>query len=351
MRTENATKDPNLGANVKELKLDSVQTYLSQISRLPLMSRDEEIRAAKWIVRTRTRYRRSVLSTDYMLHAVVRQFEDIRQGRVNLSRMLEVSMGDTEEKRRAMRRLNQNLGPLKGLLEENQQDYAVASDEACSAAVRRQAWRRILRRRREAVRLVEQLRPQMQPLRPAIEQLGKISRRIDALVEDQSRLGDGPSLKAEAIGQELEQLAGAVLESPRTLRRRLAVVARRRRLFEAARQQLCAANLRLVVSIAKKYRNRGLSFLDLIQEGNTGLMRAVDKFEHERGHKFCTYATWWIRQAITRAISDQSRTVRVPAGVTQKVGRVWDSAQQILQHSEGDMNVEEISMLTTSTRK
>ena len=85
---------------------------------------------------------------------------------------------------------------------------------------------------------------------------------------------------------------------------------------------MCKHNLRLVVSVAKQYRNRGLSFLDLIQEGNTGLMRAVDKFECSRGFKFCTYATWWIRQAITRAIGDQSRTIRIPAHVTQKMGKI-----------------------------
>ena len=96
----------------------------------------------------------------------------------------------------------------------------------------------------------------------------------------------------------------------------------RREKYDAAKRELSAGNLRLVVSIAKRYRNRGLSFLDLIQEGNTGLMRAVDKFEHARGYKFSTYATWWIRQAITRAIADQSRTIRVPVHMIDTMGRV-----------------------------
>ena len=102
------------------------------------------------------------------------------------------------------------------------------------------------------------------------------------------------------------------LESPTSLRRRCELIERQFHDYEQVKRQLSSGNLRLVVSIAKKYRNRGLSFLDLIQEGNTGLMRAVDKYEYRRGYKFSTYATWWIRQAITRAIADQARTIRIP---------------------------------------
>ncbi len=101
-------------------------------------------------------------------------------------------------------------------------------------------------------------------------------------------------------------------ESPRSLKNRCAAFRKHFQEFEAVKRELSQGNLRLVVSIAKKYRNRGLSFLDLIQEGNTGLMRAVDKYEFRRGFKFSTYATWWIRQAITRAIADQARTIRIP---------------------------------------
>ena len=327
---------------MNELQLDSVQTYLAQISRLPLMSRQEELEAAQCIVATRTRYRHTVLASDRVLQAVVERFEDIRDGKVNLSRMVEVSMGDNEEKRRVMRRLKKHLPPIQELLEQNRDDFAQVRDRQQSRQQRREAWRRILTRRRRAIELVEQIRPQMQPLQSTLEELRGISRQM----QESLRQVGSPKADRQAVEvaeAHLDRLADAALESASTLRHRMRRVKRHQLEYESARQRLCAANLRLVVSIAKKYRNRGLNFLDLIQEGNTGLMRAVDKFEHERGHKFCTYATWWIRQAITRAISDQSRTIRVPAGVVQKVGKVWDATEQMIQSHDGELCLEEMS--------
>jgi RNA polymerase primary sigma factor len=130
-------------------------------------------------------------------------------------------------------------------------------------------------------------------------------------------------------------------ESPSTLRRRIARIGGYQHQYDAAKRGLSAGNLRLVVSIAKRYRNRGLSFLDLIQEGNTGLMRAVDKFEHARGYKFSTYATWWIRQAITRAIADQSRTIRVPVHMIEAMGKVRHVTQRLTQQRGFEPSIEE----------
>jgi RNA polymerase primary sigma factor len=147
--------------------------------------------------------------------------------------------------------------------------------------------------------------------------------------------------RAGELRKELCYLMRTAQESPATLRRRLARIDRLAREYEAAQRDLSAGNLRLVVSIAKRYRNRGLSFLDLIQEGNTGLMRAVDKFESARGYKFSTYATWWIRQAITRAIADHSRTIRVPVHMIESMGRVRNATQSLIQENGCEPTLEE----------
>jgi RNA polymerase primary sigma factor len=157
----------------------------------------------------------------------------------------------------------------------------------------------------------------------------------------QAERGELPGVTSRQLRKELAYLMRITFESPATLARRVERTAQYQRDYDAAKRGLSAGNLRLVVSIAKKYRNRGLSFLDLIQEGNTGLMRAVDKFEHARGFKFSTYATWWIRQAITRAIADQSRTIRVPVHMIDSMSRVRTVTQRLVQQKGREPSVEE----------
>jgi RNA polymerase primary sigma factor len=147
----------------------------------------------------------------------------------------------------------------------------------------------------------------------------------------------------ETVKQELAGLQELVMETPKQLDKRLHAIERVFYQYEDTKRTLSSANLRLVVSIAKKYRNRGLSFLDIIQEGNTGLMRAVDKYEYRRGYKFSTYATWWIRQAITRAIADHARTIRIPVHMIETMSRLRTAGKVLLQKLGREPTIEEIA--------
>ena len=326
---------------------DPVRIYLMQMGEIPLLSRAEEIEAAKQIEASRTRYRNSLLASDYLLQGAVSLIKKVRDGQLRLDRTVDVSVTDAAEKKRTLARMGPNLKTLDHLLLENRRDFYVAISKSRPMHERREAWKRLVMRRRRAVRLVEELNLRIQRLQPLCEKLQEISRRMDILSVQISELGNDPysqARKAE-LRKELCFLMRITLESPSTLRARTARTSEYQAEYDAAKRVLSAGNLRLVVSIAKRYRNRGLSFLDLIQEGNTGLMRAVDKFEHARGYKFSTYATWWIRQAITRSLADQSRTIRLPVHMIETMSRVRAITRDFVQNFGREPTVEEVAEL------
>ncbi len=323
---------------------DPVRMYLMQMGQIPLLTRHEEVASAKEIERTRSKYRHWMLATDFMLQGACKLLEQVRDSKLRLDRTIEVSVTNAAEKKAIMKRIVPNVHTLKHLLLRNHHDYFIAISARLDQETRAAAWKRLTRRRNRAVRLVEEMNLRTNRLEPLFAKLEAIEARMRTLKTQlesarKSGLVDGQS--QEQMLEELRYLMRITYESPATLRRRVERTAAHRIEYDAAKRELSAGNLRLVVSIAKKYRNRGLSFLDLIQEGNTGLMRAVDKFEYERGFKFSTYATWWIRQAITRAIADQSRTIRVPVHMIDTMSKVRMVTRQLVQELGREPSVEE----------
>ncbi len=323
---------------------DPVRMYLMQMGQIPLLTRQEEISSAREIERTRSKYRHWMLATDFMLQGATKLLEQVRDGKLRLDRTIEVSVTNASEKKSLMRRIGPNVATLRSLLLRNHHDYYTAINRKLDKKTRKEAWIRLVRRRNRAVRLVEEMNLRTNRLEPLFAKLQDIAARMRTLraqikVAKVAGYADGHS--ASQLQDELRYLMRITYESQATLERRVLRAASHRREYDAAKRDLSAGNLRLVVSIAKKYRNRGLSFLDLIQEGNTGLMRAVDKFEYERGFKFSTYATWWIRQAITRAIADQSRTIRVPVHMIDTMSKVRLVTRQLVQELGREPTVEE----------
>src|ERR1700730_12537618 len=333
-----AGPDPNLGDDEVHVEVDlsfmededsrriddPVRMYLTQMGEIPLLKREEEISLAKKIEVTRKRFRRKVLECDYALTNVVETLKRVHSGELPFDRTVKVSLTENLEKDKILQRMPHNLRTLERLMEQNVEDFGKSLDPRVSEEDRRKGRRSLRIRRRKAVTLVEELSIRTQKVQPLMRKLEQISMRMDELEQEIESLKTDRNCREDRanLEKELHDYMMHTLEEPGGLRKRVEIVKKRFSEYEQAKRDLSGGNLRLVVSIAKKYRNRGLCFLDLIQEGNTGLMRAVDKYEYRRGYKFSTYATWWIRQAITRAIADQARTIRIPVHMIETMSKL-----------------------------
>src|SRR5215211_1060040 len=322
---------------------DPVRMYLTQMGEIPLLDRRQEVQLAMRIELTRRRFRRKVLECDYALRQVTETLKRVHSGDLPFDRTIKVSQTENLEKDKILARMPHNLRTLEPLMEANVEDFQRLIDERTPAKEQEELRERLRLRRRKTVTLVEELSIRTQKVQPLMRKLDQISQRMDELEKEVESLKGNRAAKEERanLEKELQDLMLITLEEPASLRRRVGIMKQRFAEYEQAKRELSGGNLRLVVSIAKKYRNRGLSFLDLIQEGNTGLMRAVDKYEHRRGFKFSTYATWWIRQAITRAIADQARTIRIPVHMIETMSRLRNVSKKLLQEMGREPTIEE----------
>jgi RNA polymerase primary sigma factor len=319
--------------NISRNTTDPIRMYLAQMAEIPLLSREEEISLAKRIEITRKQFRRQILSCDYAMQATVDVLKKVHQGELPFDRTIKVSLTEQLTKEQISARMPHNLRTIDRLMVENRRDFLLLIRKSVPEGEKRAAKLRYLRRKQKLLLLVEELSLRTRRVQPLMQQMADMAAKMNDLRAQLQRVGHLDEARRIPLLFELRRLMVLMGESPESLTQRVESSQRFYESFEESKRQLSSGNLRLVVSIAKKYRNRGMSFLDLIQEGNTGLIRAVEKYEYRRGFKFSTYATWWIRQAITRAIADQARTIRIPVHMIDVLTRLRNIQRQLLQQN------------------
>ena len=338
-------------SEMPKLTNDPIRLYLSQMCEIPLLSREQEISLAKKIEITRRKFRRAVLGNDFALRQTVEILRKVAAGVLPFDRTIKVSLTERLTKEQITARMPHNLRTLDALIEENRREFQRVVRKSTSETEKERTRQNYQRRRLKSLVLVEELSLRSRRVIPLMKQLEQFSQRMNYLKNriDYLRENMGSGNELNRCVSELRHLIMTTQESPRSLQARVEDFKKNFKEYEAVKRQLSSGNLRLVVSIAKKYRNRGLSFLDLIQEGNTGLMRAVDKYEYRRGFKFSTYATWWIRQAITRAIADQARTIRIPVHMIDVLSKLRNIQKKLTQDFKREPSMYEIAEVAEMT--
>ncbi len=324
---------------------DPVFIYLSQMGEFPLLSSSDEKKIAQKIERYRMDFCRQVLSSYYVQNGIEKILEELLLRKRRLERTINISITNTVQKHRSMAIIHQNLKTLQYLLHENRAAFPIAFRASNPMRTRRQTLKEMNRRRMKCMRLTAEMQLQLSVVRSLFESLKNISEQMSVLYLEMKRFQDDPMMQdaVSRMRRELHHFMAMTHQSPRMLQRFVQKTEQIQKRYEDVKRELSAGNLRLVVSIAKNYQNRGVAFIDLIQEGNTGLMRAVDKFQFQKGFKFSTYATWWIRQAISRAIVNQGRTIRVPLHVVGAMKKVRKARQNLIQQIEREPTIEEMA--------
>ncbi|HTF55976.1 MAG TPA: RNA polymerase sigma factor RpoD [Planctomycetota bacterium] len=337
--------ETELRRGVSEKIDDPVRMYLTQMGEIPLLSREDELRLAKKIEITRKRFRTQVLESPVAVIEAIQILEDVKNGELAFDRTLKADSAIDVSKNEVLERLPSAIDTLRRHVFDCHEAYEKLLEARLSSKQRSRLFKRIRERRRRCVVMLEEMNIQSKKIKPMMDRLEAMARRM---IELEREIGDlkksrGNKVRIAALEKELEGLQMQTLEGPADIAIRVKEIRDRFEDYERTKRKLSSGNLRLVVSIGKKYRNRGLSFLDLIQEGNTGLMKAVEKYEYRRGYKFSTYATWWIRQAITRAIADQARTIRIPVHMIETMTKLRNVSKKLAQRNGREPSLEEIA--------
>jgi RNA polymerase primary sigma factor len=326
---------------------DPIRMYLTQMGTIPLLTREEEIRLAKKIETTRMCFRRLTLASDYAAQMAVGILKQVHEGTLPFDRTMRISTAEENHKETIAARIPMNVPTIERLLTRNRELFEQI-EAGANAAKRTEIVAQMDRNRRKVAVLLEECCLRTSRIQPLLRKLQGLDRKVKEIQFQLKKVAKHPERfdpeDVQVMNDEIDGLRSIVMEQTDELERRVKRIQRAFLEYEQAKRDLSGGNLRLVVSIAKKYRNRGLPFLDIIQEGNTGLMRAVDKYEYKRGYKFSTYATWWIRQAITRAIADHARTIRVPVHMIETMSKLRTIQKHLLQELGREPTVEEIAL-------